>query len=188
MPSHTSSDRCLRFDRQRRKTLLAGLGLSLAPAMASAAASSYPELRLNLYNLHTTEHVDTVFWENGNYNVDGLQLINHLLRDHRTGGIIPIDPRLLSVIYLVNAKLQNKHPISVISGYRSEETNRKLAMTNPGVAPNSYHIKGQAVDLRIEGIDTRLIRDLGMSLRVGGVGYYEKSDFVHLDTGPRRHW
>lgn len=189
-PSQTTEAQSVhsRFARQRRMAILATLGLAVTPRLAKATTSTYPELRLNLYNLHTTEHVDTVFWENGHYNTDGLALINNLLRDHRTGGVIPIDPKLLSVVYLVNMKLQNKHPISVISGYRSEETNRKLALTNAGVARNSYHIKGQAMDLRIEGINSTMIRDAGMNLRVGGVGYYEKSNFVHLDTGPRRHW
>ena len=177
-----------RFNSERRMAMLAAMGLSLSPALASSASLTYPELRLNLYNLHTSEQVDNVFWADGDYNTDGLQLFNNLLRDHRTGGVIPIDPRLLSVVYLVNAKLSNAHPISVISGYRSKETNRKLALINSGVAQNSYHIKGQAIDLRIEGVDSKLIRDAAMKLRVGGVGYYEKSNFVHLDTGPRRTW
>jgi uncharacterized protein YcbK (DUF882 family) len=177
-----------RFNRKRRMAMLAAIGLSLSPALARSTSLSYPELRLNLYNLHTSEQVDTVFWANGKYNIEALNLFNNLLRDHRTGGVIPIDPRLLSVVYLVNTKLSNKHPISVISGYRSKETNRKLALINSGVAQNSYHIKGQAIDLRIEGIDSKLIRDAARKLRVGGVGYYEKSNFVHLDTGPRRNW
>lgn len=188
MPNKKGQTSPHHFSRQRRTALLAAVGLSAAPALLQATTSLYPELRLNLFNLHTGEHVDTVYWENGNYNNEGLAVINNLLRDHRTGGVIPIDPRLLSVVYLVNAKLQNKHPISVISGYRSRETNRMLALKNSGVARNSYHIKGQAIDLRIEGINSKAIRDAALKLRVGGVGYYEKSDFVHLDTGPRRSW
>lgn len=169
--------------------LSSSLGLAVTPlSLLDANATSYSELRLNLYNLHTAEHLNLVFWENGNYNIESLRRINNLLRDHRTGGIIPIDPRLLSIVYLVNKKINNNHPISVISGYRSIETNRMLAKTNTGVAKNSYHTKGQAIDLRIEGADTKEIRDAALSLRVGGVGYYEKSNFVHLDTGPRRSW
>ena len=87
-----------------------------------------------------------------------------------------------------NTKLKNNHPISVISGYRSEATNRMLAKKNAGVARNSYHIRGQAIDFRIEGVETSVIRDMGIRLRVGGVGFYKKSNFVHLDTGPKRHW
>ena len=188
MPNHTEP--CIlrsRFSRRRRMALLSTLGLSVAPEMISATLA-YPELKLNLYNLHTTERVNTVFWESGRYNIDALQMIDNLLRDHRTGDVMPIDPRLLSFVYLVNTKLKNNHPISVISGYRSEETNRMLAERNAGVARNSYHIRGQAIDFRIEGIETSAIRDMGIRLRVGGVGFYKKSNFVHLDTGPRRHW
>lgn len=187
-PCFTRPSTETRFSKERRMGMLAAMGLSLSPALANAKSLTYPELRLKLYNLHTSEQVDTVFWADGDYNIEGLKLLNNLLRDHRTGEVIPIDPRLLSVVYLVNTKLSNKHPISVISGYRSEETNRKLAEINSGVARNSYHIKGQAIDLRIEGIDSKLIRNAATKLRVGGVGYYEKSNFVHLDTGPRRTW
>lgn len=178
-----------RFSNQRRIAMLSALGLSVAaPGLAHSAALAYPQLKLNLYNLHTTEHADVVFWEDGEYNTDNLAKINRLLRDHRTGGVIPIDPRLLSIVYLVNTKLGNTHPVSVISGYRSKQTNQMLAKTNAGVARNSYHIQGRAIDLRIEGVETKSIRDIGIKLRLGGVGYYEKSDFVHLDTGPRRSW
>jgi len=89
----------------------------------------------------------------------------------------------------VNNKVgKPKKPFSVISGYRSAETNRKLARNNSGVAKNSFHIQGKAVDIRLPGTDTRQIREAGLSLRVGGVGYYSRSDFVHLDTGPHRAW
>ena len=150
-----------------------------------AGNNSYPELSLSLYNIHTTETFNGVFWSAGAYNTDALEQINQLLRDHRTNAVIQIDPRLLSVLYLVSNKLgKPKQPFSVISGYRSAETNRKLALKNAGVAKNSYHIKGRAIDIRLPGTDTKQIQRAGMALRVGGVGYYQKSDFVHLDTRP----
>ena len=177
------------FNRQRRIALLAAFGAAAVPMGSSIAqASTHPELRLRFYNLHTTEHLDTVFWADGQYDLNALREINHVLRDHRTGEIKTMDPRLLSVLYLINQKINNTRPISVISGYRSEETNRKLARINSGVAKNSFHIKGQAIDIRIPGVDSLKIRDAGMNLRVGGVGYYAKSNFTHIDTGPRRHW
>ena len=169
--------------------LLNALAGSLVPfSGAIAKSTTYPELRLKLYNLHTTEEIDTVFWQEGEYNLDALSALNTLLRDHRTGEIRSIDPKLFSLLYLVNNKLENRHAISVISGYRSAETNRKLAKRNAGVATNSYHIKGRAIDLRITGKDTTALRDVGLRLRVGGVGYYQRSDFVHFDTGPHRSW
>ncbi len=179
-----------RFNQQRRSAMLAALGTSMVPfGNVIADANTYPELSLSLYNLHTTESYNGVFWSAGDYDQDALIQINYLLRDHRTNGVIDIDPRLLSILYLVNSKIgKPAQPFSVISGYRSEETNRKLALNNSGVAKNSYHIKGQAVDIRLPGTETRQLKEAGLSLRVGGVGYYNKSDFVHLDTGPHRAW
>lgn len=178
-----------RFSLQRRSAMLSALSTALVPFASSIAqASTYPELRLRLYNLHTSEHLDAVFWANGQFDINALQQINNLLRDHRTGETKQMDVKLMSILYLVNQKIGNEKPISVISGYRSAETNRKLALLNKGVATNSYHIKGKAIDIRIPGRDTALIRDAGLSLRVGGVGYYTQSNFAHLDTGPHRHW
>ncbi len=169
--------------------MLASLAVAGVPlSRAIASLSSYPELRLNLYNIHTTETLDTTFWVNGEYDVSALQEIDYLLRDHRTGDVKQIDTRLLSIIYLITQRLGSDGPVSVISGYRSAETNRKLAQINAGVASNSYHIKGQAIDIRIPGRNTAKVRDVGLKLRVGGVGYYPQSNFVHLDTGPPRHW
>ncbi len=169
--------------------MLGALASSFVPfSQALAGLTTYPELRLKLYNLHTTETIDTVFWQEGQYNLDALAQLSYLLRDHRTGAVKTMDARLFSLLYLVNTKLNNKNTVSVISGYRSAETNRKLATRNSGVASNSYHIKGRAIDIRIPGKDTKNLRDVGLKLRVGGVGYYERSNFAHFDTGPYRHW
>ncbi len=180
----------VRFNPKRRSALFAALSIPFFPfENVIAGNNSYPELSLSLYNIHTTETFNGVFWSAGAYNTDALEQINQLLRDHRTNAVIQIDPRLLSVLYLVSNKLgKPKQPFSVISGYRSAETNRKLALKNARVAKNSYHIKGRAIDIRLPGTDTKQIQRAGMALRVGGVGYYQKSDFVHLDTGPHRSW
>lgn len=179
-----------RFNYQRRTSMLAALGLAAVPfGNAIADQTTYPELTLSLYNLHTTEHIKTAFWVAGSYDTNSLKAVNHFFRDHRTNEVKEIDPRLLSILYLVSRKVgQPAKPFSVISGYRSAETNRKLAKINSGVAKNSYHVKGRAVDIRLPGVETKDIRDAGLSLRVGGVGYYESSNFVHLDTGPHRTW
>ncbi len=179
-----------RFNRQRRAAMLAALGAASVPfSSVIASQSTYPELSLSLYNLHTTEHVKRAFWVGGEYDLDALKEINHFFRDHRTNEVKTIDPRLLSILYLVNGKVgKPAKPFSVISGYRSAETNRKLAKINSGVAKNSYHIKGRAVDIRLPGTETSQLRDAGLALRVGGVGYYAESNFIHLDTGPHRTW
>ena len=182
-------DSTLQFKLTRRKALLTALSAAAVPLGSHIAeAATYPELRLRFYNLHTTEHLNIVFWADGQYDPDAFKQINNLLRDHRTGGIKQIDPRLMSILFLINQKVGNNNPISVISGYRSKETNRKLAQLNSGVAKDSFHIKGQAIDIRIPGIDTKNIRNAGQHVRLGGVGLYCKSNFTHIDTGPRRHW
>ena len=173
----------------RRSLLLSALAVSAVPLKtAIARVTQFPELSLNMYNLHTAESVNTVFWADGKYIPDALQELNYFLRDHRTNQTKTIDTRLFSLIYLLNKKIENKDPISVISGYRSAETNRMLATRNPGVAKDSFHVKGRAIDIRIPGKDTKKLRDIGIKLGVGGVGYYERNNFAHFDTGPRRSW
>jgi len=184
------SNKPARFNQQRRTLMLAALSASAVPfGSVIASQTTYPELTLSLYNLHTSETFDRAFWVAGEYDRDALDEVNHFLRDHRTNGIKSIDPRLLSILYLVSQKVGNTtQPFSVISGYRSAETNRKLALNNNGVAKNSYHIKGRAIDIRLPGTKTLHLKEAGLALRVGGVGYYSKSDFIHLDTGPHRVW
>ncbi len=178
-----------KINHKRRSALLAALGSACVPFGNVTAGQTYSELSLSLYNLHTTESFDGIFWADGEFDADALQRINWLLRDHRTSKAIQIDPRLLSMLYLVHRKVGSPaRPFSIISGYRSAETNRKLAQNNAAVAKNSYHIKGRAVDIRLPGTETSQLKEAALSLRVGGVGYYQQSNFTHLDTGPFRTW
>lgn len=173
----------------RRELLLGALATCLVPfGNAISKATDFPELSLKMYNLHTSERIKTVFWEDGEFNLEGLRALNYFLRDHRTGQIKQIDTRLFSILYLLNKKIDNNGEIIVISGYRSPKTNRLLAQNNPAVAKKSYHVKGRAIDIRIPGKSTKVMRDISINLGVGGVGYYSRSDFIHLDTGPRRTW
>lgn len=187
MTDPLSSDYPLPGKRNFLRATAAVTALTL-PIGSIAAVSTRSELRVSLHNLHTDEKLSTVFWADGQYNPESLNEINKLLRDHRTGEIKFIDPRLLSILYLTNQKVGNNQPIHVISGYRSPKTNEMLAQRSAGVAKNSFHIKGRAIDMRIPGIETAMIRKVGVHLGVGGVGYYPTSDFIHLDTGPRRQW
>ncbi len=165
----------------------AGMLLPLSPQLQASVAKR-PELSVSLHNLHTNEKLSTVFWAEGHYDPQSLREINWLLRDHRTGEVKFMDPRLLSILYLASQKIGNSNPIHVISGYRSPKTNQMLAKRSSGVAKNSYHMRGRAIDLRMPGVKSENIRDIGVHLGVGGVGYYPTSDFVHLDTGPKRQW
>jgi uncharacterized protein YcbK (DUF882 family) len=114
--------------------------------------------------------------------------VNRFLRDFRSGEIHPIDPRLLDILYQLQILADRAATYEVISGYRSPQTNAALHRVSAGVAEHSLHMEGRAIDVRMTGFPTRRLRDLAMSLGVGGVGYYARSDFVHLDTGRVRSW
>ncbi|MGL4204607.1 MAG: YcbK family protein, partial [Aeromonadaceae bacterium] len=128
-------------------------------------------------------------WENGRYNKDGLQEFSWLFRDHRAGDVqLPIDTKLFDQLFELQRKLGVQKEIHVICGYRSQQTNAALRRSSRGVAKKSLHMSGKAVDLRIPGVELNHIRRAALALNSGGVGYYPRSNFVHLDTGPKRHW
>lgn len=147
-----------------------------------------PERRLSFYNTHTGESLTTVYYAMGSYLKESLYDINHIMRDHRTGEEKVIDRALLDLLYELSVTLERKGPFHVISGYRSPESNSYLRSLSSGVAKKSLHLSGKAVDIRIPGCDLDDVRAGAMNLKCGGVGYYPASDFVHLDTGPFRHW
>lgn len=169
-------------------TTAACAALTLPPY---AQALSYPSMaarELHFYNLHTFETLSAVYWRDGTYLPEGLARISYHLRDFRTNGIKPIDPTLLNILHQLTNNIECHQPINVISGYRTPATNAMLAARSDKVAPNSFHMRGQAIDIRLPGFATRGIRDVALSISRGGVGYYPESDFIHLDTGPIRAW
>lgn len=178
----------------RRDLLRAGLGLAaataaLTPEESEAAALRAPPRLLTMMNLHTGERIQAEYWAKGRYLRDGMREINRLLRDHRTGAVHPMDPKLLDLIHALTRRIGSRGPVHVISAYRSPETNAMLREADgSGVAQNSYHIQGKAIDIRIPGLPLRQLRKAALGMRAGGVGYYPDSNFVHVDTGPLRHW
>jgi uncharacterized protein YcbK (DUF882 family) len=170
----------------RRSLVLGALAAPLV--LASHRASASVERVLAFQNLHTGESLRSVYCVNGHYVKQSLGQINYILRDFRTGDIRPIDRELLDALVRLQRRLGTRQPIQIISGYRSPKTNAMLASTSEGVARNSFHIKGQAIDLRLEGIALSRLRNAAKSLQVGGVGYYPGSEFIHMDTGPIRYW
>jgi len=126
--------------------------------------------------------------QSGDYVPDGLTAIDHVLRDHYNHAVHPIDPDLLDILHAVVRETGARSPFRVISGYRSPETNEMLRQRGGGVARNSMHLQGKAIDIRLDDVDSADLRDVGLALKRGGVGYYAKSDFVHLDTGRVRRW
>jgi uncharacterized protein YcbK (DUF882 family) len=148
----------------------------------------HPEKAVALYNTHTGESVNAIYWIQGKYLPETLSVVNRVLRDHRTDEIKPIDPQLLDLLFAISEELECPHPFYIISGYRSPETNAFLRFISRGVAEHSLHMDGKAVDIRIPGWASYTVRRTAMELRIGGVGYYPRADFVHVDVGPVRYW
>ncbi|MEM6780874.1 MAG: DUF882 domain-containing protein [Pseudomonadota bacterium] len=139
-------------------------------------------------NTHTGESFSGVYRVGNKYLPDAFDRINYVLRDHRTGDVFPIDPRLIDIIHTVHDMTGTNRPYDIISGYRSPKTNNKLRKASSGVAKKSLHMSGQAIDVRIPDFSTKRVRDIAKSLKAGGVGYYSRSNFVHMDTGDVRSW
>lgn len=146
------------------------------------------ERRLAFYNLHTGEKLRATYWAEGQYIIHELKSLNFLLRDHRNGEVHPIDKNLLDLLYVLQQTVDKTGDYHIISGYRSPETNAKLRKHSSGVAKKSLHMQGKAIDVRLPGIDLKYLRKAALNLHLGGVGYYPKSNFVHLDTGRPRFW
>lgn len=158
------------------------------PAMARAATAAPHERVLRLYNTHTGESIKSVFWAEGDFIPDALADINKLLRDHRSNTVATMDPKLLLLLDSVSAKFGGSEVLHVISGYRSPETNAKLAKASGGVAKHSMHLDGKAIDIRLPGRDLAKLHKAALAMQGGGVGYYPSSQFVHMDTGRVRNW
>lgn len=144
--------------------------------------------QLSFYHTHTRLGLDVVYYANGEYVDSVLEEINRFLKDFRTGEITEINPQLLDLLHDVRNELGPDATIEVISAYRSPQTNEMLRATTAGVAKNSQHLKGNAIDVRLRGIRTTRLRDTAIRMQRGGVGFYPKSDFVHVDMGPVRAW
>lgn len=161
------------------------VGAVVRPAAANA---SLGVKRIALRNLHTPESLDLEFFREGAYVPGALAAVQVLLRDYRNGEQHPIDPPLLDYLHDVAQRLGVEPVFHVISGYRSPQTNALLRERSSGVARHSLHLEGRAIDVRLAGVDCADLADRALGLSRGGVGYYRKSDFVHLDTGAFRTW
>jgi uncharacterized protein YcbK (DUF882 family) len=154
----------------------------------TAPAVSFAPRSVSLYNTHTGEWLRTVYWADGHYIRDAVKEINWILRDHYTNEVRPMNAGVLDVIGLLRHRLESNRPFQIVCGYRTPATNARLYEHRAGVASNSYHIHGMAVDLRAEGRDVDQVYNAALSVRGGGVGYYPESNFVHVDCGPIRTW
>jgi uncharacterized protein YcbK (DUF882 family) len=154
-----------------------------------SGASTPVEHHLRLYHTHTGERIDIVYRRGNQYLPEAEEQLDHFLRDHRTGDVKHYDPHVFDLLSDLAAAVG--HPggeIDVICGYRSPWSNEFLRARSSGVAKNSLHVQAHAIDIRIPGVDTLTLRDAALKLGRGGVGYYPRSGFVHVDTGRVRTW
>jgi len=143
---------------------------------------------LSFYNVHTGESLNAVYFEDGNYVPGALTEVNYFFRDFRANEIKPIDPNLLDLLHDIHSELDTNKPFNLVSGYRSPATNAWLAARSEGVARHSMHLEGRAADINIPGGQLSFLQRIALALRLGGVGYYPHSGFVHVDTGRVRRW
>ncbi len=181
------------LDLSRRHFMQVGLTgaacLAAKPSLAfglRGASSGMKELAF--YNLHTDEKLRVTFWKDGNFDRAAMAKINHILRDHRSGEVYPMAANLIELLHDLQMRLRTDAPIEIISGYRSPKTNAMLANASDGVARQSLHTKGLATDIRMKGATLRQVQMAALFMQRGGVGFYPKSNFVHVDVGRVRRW
>ncbi len=143
---------------------------------------------LSFYNTHTHERLTVTYKKGDSYVPEAMGKIAIILRDHRSGDVHPIDPKLMDFLYDLLTEVGNHGEVHIISGYRSPATNKKLRQKSGGVASKSQHMQGKALDFRLPGTDTAVLRDTARAMKRGGVGYYRKLNFVQIDTGRVRNW
>ena len=176
-----------------RRRLLQGMALTvpsvLLMAKPSLGIASVSETRaLSFRHLHTNEKLSIGYFADNQYLHESLSKINYLLRDFRSGEKYPIDPSLLDMLFSIQQATGSKGRYEIISGYRSPATNNMLRSKSNGVAKRSLHMQGKAIDIRLTDVSTDAVRRAAIALKEGGVGYYRKSNFVHLDTCRYRTW
>ena len=143
---------------------------------------------LNLYSTHLGQTFRAEYFDGERYNITGLFQIDRAMMDFRAWQIARIDLKLIALLQNIQDYVGQHHKISILSGYRSPKTNLYLRRHSRGVAKHSYHMKAEAADIHIEGIRLYKLKDIARGLRMGGVGYYPRSNFIHVDVGPIRHW
>jgi uncharacterized protein YcbK (DUF882 family) len=169
----------------RRLRLLAVI--SCAVVIRTAGAADAVDW-IELHNTHTDETLRVTFRNAAGFVPSALEQLDRILGDHRSGQQHPMDPQLFVLLVDLAAAAGVEPHYQIISGFRSSETNERLRTNGGGQAKNSQHIQGKAIDVRLKDVSTERLRDLALELKRGGVGYYPKSDFVHVDTARVRYW
>ncbi|HDR1020778.1 TPA: YcbK family protein [Pasteurella multocida] len=180
------------INHSRRKWLSLGgivLGASLLPNSLLAAVSTPKPRILRFRNINTGDVFSSEFSLSKGFSSVALKRLDYLMRDKRNNHMHKMDPNLFSKLYRIQSNLGLRNTeIQIICGYRSPASNAAMRRRSRGVASNSYHTRGQAIDFRIDGTPLAKVRQVAEKLNNGGVGYYPRSNFVHVDTGPVRTW
>jgi uncharacterized protein YcbK (DUF882 family) len=188
-----ASNICERSGRNKTLRFAACLATAAVVLIAATAgtqdAVANGETRsLTFFHTHTRESTTITFRRNGQYDSQALAQLNWFLRDWRVEKPAKMDPRLFDILWEVYREAGSSQPIHIVSAYRSPETNGALRRRSSGVSENSLHMQGKAMDIRLPDVDTARVRAIAMKMQYGGVGYYNSSDFVHVDTGGVRAW
>ncbi len=183
----TDCDRWTRRD-WLKATLAGAASLSIARLAVADDLAADAERTLELYNTHTREAASVVYRRGPDYDAVALATLRNLLRDHRNGQAHDIDPGVYDQLHDLARAAGRDARYEIISAYRSPESNAKLASASDGVSKKSLHMEGRAIDVRLKNYSTEALRDLALAAKKGGVGYYQRSDFVHVDTGRFRTW
>ena len=163
--------------------------LLVVPGTSAASKTTHAPYRLHFFHTHTGERLDVTYRHGEDYDPNAEARINQYLRDYRTGDVHEYDPRLFDLLHdLLSSLGRPDAEIDVVCGYRTPRTNEFLRTHGHGVALHSLHMQAMAIDIRVPGVPTAELRDAALRLHRGGVGYYAKSDFVHVDVGRVRRW
>ncbi len=163
-------------------------GFLMAPPPPPPVLDTTSPRTLSLENVNTGESLTVTYWSDGAYRRDALDQLNHFLRDSRDGAETEMDPQLFDVLWHTQMAVGFTGTVEVLSGYRSPTSNAWLASVSRGVASDSQHINGNAMDIAMPGVPVFKIRQVARSLNMGGVGFYPRAGFIHIDTGPVRYW
>lgn len=163
-------------------------GFAPAPSGPPPVLDTTSPRTLSLVNYNTQDVLTVTYWSNGAYHRQALDQLNQFLRDTRENQATEMDPLLFDVLWHTTRIVGYSGSIEVLSAFRSPSTNAWLASVSRGVARDSQHMNGNAMDIRMPGVPVYQIRQAAYSLNMGGVGFYPRSGFVHLDTGPVRYW
>jgi uncharacterized protein YcbK (DUF882 family) len=163
-------------------------GFLMAPPPPPPVLDTTSPRTLSLENVNSGESLTVTYWSDGAYRRDALDQLNHFLRDSRDGAETEMDPQLFDILWHIQMHVGFDGTVEVLSGYRSPTSNAWLASVSRGVASDSQHINGNAMDISMPGVPVFKLRQVARSLGMGGVGFYPRAGFIHIDTGPVRYW